>query len=465
MVHKLICAFVVIFVGTQCAIAEELHVVFARESQDAILREKTVATVNGLLAVLSKTIPSNKILTHDLPGNSLKNNQSFSEALAEIRLKVDEDDTVFFFYCGHGACNEKGERYITCDGGYLSRDFALAEISKLNAPLTLFLTDMCSAYGKTAIGMGGACISCVLPDAQVSEVAPGMKSLFFEHRGLLDLTSSKPFTRAISFSDHPTSVFGEAAITTLETVASDNTATWEFFCKHAGITTAKQLRDYTKEFGPISMPGPNNTVVKQETQEIDFRNKTTPIKGLKPVSVQMNSREAFIDTMTGKVTYLSIVRLVDNSSGEAMVESVINHGEAYASKKGNDWTVCTMFGEVPEPFLVRVRRNLGITISASEVGARVDAVLSDSPATHLLVGEGQGGQRYSLEPGDVILAVNGVVVVNVEHAYAMIMGTPGILELKVRDRNDGTERNLVADLGLGKNIDRNRGVRNMQRPR
>jgi hypothetical protein len=122
------------------------------------------------------------------PENILKKIQS---------LPVRPNDAVCFFYFGHGAIDQKtGEHVFTLtkvgvDGFKpLLRKQVLEALAAKKAGLTVVLTDCCSSVAPV---LAGPLEANVQP---ARELSPVMRCLFFQHRGLVDITAADKGTFA-----------------------------------------------------------------------------------------------------------------------------------------------------------------------------------------------------------------------------------------------------------------------------
>lgn len=99
-------------------------------------------------------------------------------------IKTESDDTFLFYYSGHGAYDfEKGVQLFTLENGNtISRlDIAKAIKSK-NVRLKILLTDCCNIVRTEAI---------IKRPAIRKGAKNGIKKLFFESEGFVDITSSR----------------------------------------------------------------------------------------------------------------------------------------------------------------------------------------------------------------------------------------------------------------------------------
>jgi hypothetical protein len=90
-------------------------------------------------------------------------------------------------------------------------------------------------------------------------------------------------------------------------------------------------------------------------------------------------------------------------------------------------------------------------------GVRVLEVWADYPGTQSRVRE--TGERLNLEPGDVILAVNGQAIRSLQEYVALVKNSPPEIDLLVRDQRTGRQVNLRTTLRSGSGTGPSPGAR------
>jgi hypothetical protein len=110
---------------------------------------------------------------------------SYFNALNDVK----PTDVLIFYYAGHGATGPRIGHFFQTSGGDLPRSELRAAITRQQPRLAVMLTDCCSSAArfrppKTAPAPGAAA-----PGAPPG-VSKLMRCLFFEHRGLVDITGA-----------------------------------------------------------------------------------------------------------------------------------------------------------------------------------------------------------------------------------------------------------------------------------
>jgi hypothetical protein len=105
-------------------------------------------------------------------------------ALDELRPAAN--DTVFFYFTGHGGLDDQGS-YLSLEKGKLYRDTIQRRMSDKGARLTVMLTDCCNTRGD---GKGIAAIKLVSDPPK--QVTPAFRALFFEPKGSVDVNACSP---------------------------------------------------------------------------------------------------------------------------------------------------------------------------------------------------------------------------------------------------------------------------------
>lgn len=105
-------------------------------------------------------------------------------AIAE--LKPAPEDTILFYYSGHGESDDRGH-YLAMAQGKLYRSQLLDALRNKGARLVVLLTDCCNLRSDGAIVMAPAFVE------EYPEVpSPIARSLFLQPRGVVDINGSAP---------------------------------------------------------------------------------------------------------------------------------------------------------------------------------------------------------------------------------------------------------------------------------
>jgi hypothetical protein len=156
-------------------------------------------------------------------------------------LKVGQNEGVVFFYAGHGATIEK-EHTLTLSAGNFKRKDLLGVLKATKAPLIVCLTDCCSTQivgGRVVKTSGG------------SEDNPVVLNLFFQSRGVVDITAA---TLDFSMGDDTKGGFFTRSLCSClhdepENLAapSDNGfVTWNAFFDKVKLATHNVAADYVR---------------------------------------------------------------------------------------------------------------------------------------------------------------------------------------------------------------------------
>src|SRR5262249_46341491 len=109
-------------------------------------------------------------------------------------LKTSPDEALVFFYGGHGAIDPRRGHYLQLQNGRRSEGLVRSELRQAmqgqKGGVVVLLTDCCSVFPRRD---GTALIErdAVQP---ARELAPVLRALFFQSRGLVDVTASAPGT-------------------------------------------------------------------------------------------------------------------------------------------------------------------------------------------------------------------------------------------------------------------------------
>jgi hypothetical protein len=110
---------------------------------------------------------------------------NFFNALNDVR----PTDVLIFYYAGHGATDPRIGHFFQTSGGDLPRSALRAAVLRQRPRLAVMLTDCCSSAARFRPPQRAPA-----PGAPAPGAGPGvsklMRCLFFEHRGLVDITGA-----------------------------------------------------------------------------------------------------------------------------------------------------------------------------------------------------------------------------------------------------------------------------------
>ncbi|MBO7726709.1 MAG: caspase family protein, partial [Thermoguttaceae bacterium] len=114
------------------------------------------------------------------------------------RCPAGEDDTIFFYWCGHGARDENDEHYLFMPEGRgrstMYRSEILDALQRKNPRLVVFITDSCHTYfNPVAFSAAPGTRLRFLATEGVPQL---YANLFFQYKGVLDMNSSSPDQRS-----------------------------------------------------------------------------------------------------------------------------------------------------------------------------------------------------------------------------------------------------------------------------
>lgn len=98
----------------------------------------------------------------------------------ENQLRVNRNDTIWFFYGGHGATDRDEGHFLATSRGNISRRKLRAALEKTNARNIVITTDACSSPG----------VFNYLPKRRSPAEWKAFEQLFFQHRGVTDITAA-----------------------------------------------------------------------------------------------------------------------------------------------------------------------------------------------------------------------------------------------------------------------------------
>ena len=110
------------------------------------------------------------------------------------KAEVRTEDTLVFYYSGHGAFDSEKKQYIQLPGGVpLLRSDVDAELNQKNAHLKVLLTDTCSTfYNINKSSKSDHRKKVPRKDLAADRVSPLFQAMFFETNGYVSISGTKP---------------------------------------------------------------------------------------------------------------------------------------------------------------------------------------------------------------------------------------------------------------------------------
>ena len=132
--------------------------------------------------------------------------------------KIKPEDSVLFYYSGHGAFDRNTQdHYLTLGNNkVLARSKVRQAVFKHNPKLAVFISDCCANMVRLPTtdapdaGAGGLAAGMAMRTTEY----PVLRHLFFNTKGLVDITSSRPGQISVGFEDG--GLFTNAVLSTIE---------------------------------------------------------------------------------------------------------------------------------------------------------------------------------------------------------------------------------------------------------
>lgn len=159
------------------------------------LREDILVDKHRMEDFLAQSIPRDRLQLRTLVGSDV----TADKVLRYYRdLKTNENEALFFYYAGHGGTDPaKGGHFLYFQQGKsasLVRSRLRQEMEAKKPGLVVIWTDCCSNF----VRLPGSAKPTRAPVLPAKELNPIVRSLLFQHRGVVDITAA---TDAPSWGD------------------------------------------------------------------------------------------------------------------------------------------------------------------------------------------------------------------------------------------------------------------------
>jgi hypothetical protein len=242
--------------------AQQLHAILIGDvSPSTGFGKYTSAVKNdliGLTIAIEENMPKSRINLRMLEFHDDEN--SSPEAILGLinKVEVKADDTILFYYTGHGSVDDRGH-YLALAQGKLYRQELLNLLSQKGARLITVITDCCNTRsdGYTYIAP-----YFEIPDRK--EPSPLFRKLFFESRGVVDINSSSPgessffapYQKNESGPDgSPGSIFTLSWLDWMQE-EKQNRRTWDDMVRAVSLKVHKKFKDYFPKGASIAKGSP-----------------------------------------------------------------------------------------------------------------------------------------------------------------------------------------------------------------
>jgi hypothetical protein len=361
--------------------AQRVHLLVAGDTKDPNIGKGVDHDLGNVVVAFFILLREGQ-LEHDRVAGDDVSAANILKAIDGIRVKPDE--TLVFYWAGHGASDEQGHYLQMPHGGNLYRSTLLGAMKKKQARLTVLLTDCCNVYTDSKAGLPP--VSPSSPDPR-RKTSPLMEELLLKPRGVVDINAASQ---------------GEVALGTQE----------------GGLFTLSLVYMF-----PLQQAGgdPNFGGGLEDAFGVFWRNSQKRISWQQIVEQSRKQVQKLFEQM--------------NPDGLVGRDGQVFHNQTVAA-----------FTLPEEPKLQQDRGSrFGVeAVDNGSEGVRVVRVWPNYPGTQTT--EVGGNKLVPLQPGDVILTINGRKISNKKDYWDAVKSSPVTMEFTIRDARDGATRKMRAQL-------------------
>lgn len=174
--------------------AQTVHLINVADTADANVGRSCAEDAGNLAQIMFIGLPDGMLNETRLTDDQVSADQILG-AIAQMPVRAP--DTLVFFWSGHGGFDTaKNEHFLKMpQGGMLYRATLLGALRKKNARLTVLLTDSCANYVDTNANLIEVAPSSPDPNRGVS---PLFDALFLRPRGVVDIQAAAPGEYALA---------------------------------------------------------------------------------------------------------------------------------------------------------------------------------------------------------------------------------------------------------------------------
>ena len=244
------------------ASAQQLHAILVGDvSPSTGFGKYTSAVKNDLIGVaiaIEENMPKKRINVRQFEFHNDENSSPSAIIDAIKHLNPHPEDTVLFYYTGHGSVDDHGH-FLALAQGKLYREDLLNALSEKKVRLFTVITDCCNTRSD---GYNYIAPYYEIPDRK--EPSPLFQKLFFESRGVVDINSSSPGESSF-FAPYQKNEFGPegspGSIFTLSWLdwmqeEKQNSRTWDDMVRGVSLRVHKKFKDYFPKGASIAKGSP-----------------------------------------------------------------------------------------------------------------------------------------------------------------------------------------------------------------
>jgi hypothetical protein len=184
-------AFLVILLGAERAAAEKVLAVLVADTGDSGIGADCGRDLDNMQDLFTTNMAAGQLIVTIVKGKEEVTPDRIKEKL--IKLEVGKEDTVVFFYAGHGGFDkDRKEQGLDLPGGRLMRKEILELLKAKKPKHIVIITDTCSAFWQSKEQPQP---STIKPEAYIGpakKTSPLFSSLFLQPSGITDVSSTKP---------------------------------------------------------------------------------------------------------------------------------------------------------------------------------------------------------------------------------------------------------------------------------
>lgn len=174
-----------------------MHLILAADISSADSVGATVrADAQNLRELIENNIAGSRLNIIDLEQKRRGNTLTKEEVLQSIRnVNASSDDTIFFFYSGHGAFDSvAGQYFALASQEQAFRSEVLDALKSKNVRLSILVSDCCFNQADVEPARRPASTVSSRGQVEIKGVRPLVEKLFFEAKGVVDITASEKGT-------------------------------------------------------------------------------------------------------------------------------------------------------------------------------------------------------------------------------------------------------------------------------